>query len=354
MKKTLPRLICFILAALVLTSTAAADYLIVSRSATVKAEPDGDALVLERVGEGTHLDIVDDGQQVNGYYLVRAPQGLQGWIYRTLARRYEGAMPSAGTDRRLVDPLADPTLITTPDMVEWAARHLRVGKPQAVYERVREGYAIAQDARLKIPVWVQYELAPGDLGGDADRLGYFLVDGTIPRGSRSSDNDYDNSGYDRGHMAPADDMDRSDQVMRESFYLSNIAPQVGEQFNRQIWLRLEEAVRGWVQQRGTLTVITGPVFVPDGGVVTYEAIGGNNVAVPTHFFKIVVDTKPVGGPEALAFMLPNEDLEDRSFDDDDFIVSIDDIELVTGLDFLSGLTTAEQKRVEREAAEEVW
>ena len=352
MKKTFLSLVCLAFVLSVLAATAAADYLIVSRSATIKSDPDGDALVRERVGEGVYLDLLDEGRQENGYYRVTGSQGVPGWIYRSLVRRYEGAMPLTDPDFKLPGTPGEP--ITTPGMVVWADRHLRVGRPQAIYERVREGYALAQDARLKIPMWVQYELSPEDLDGDADRLGYFLVDSTIPRGSRSSDNDYRNSGYDRGHLAPADDMDRSDQVMRESFYLSNIAPQVGETFNRQIWLRLEEAVRGWVIQRGTLVVITGPVFEPDGGVMEYDVIGDNNVAVPTHFFKIVVDTKPAGGPEALAFKLPNDDLEGRSFEEDEFRVSINALEEVTGLDFLSGLTTDEQKRVESEPADEVW
>ncbi|MCK4512374.1 DNA/RNA non-specific endonuclease [bacterium] len=352
--KTLPVWVCVILLLSVLVSPTLADYLVVSRDATIKALPDRHALILERVGAGERLELLDEGDQEKGYYHVRASQGLQGWIYRTLVRRYEGPMPLTDSERRLADPLADPTLITTQGMVEWAARHLSVGKPQAVYERVREGYALGQDARLKIAVWVQYELTPEDLSGDADRLGHFLVDSTIPKGSRSSDGDYNDSGYDRGHMAPADDMDRSDQVMRESFYLSNITPQVGEHFNREIWLALEEAVRGWVLQRGALTVITGPVFEVDDGAVTYDVIGRNNVAVPTHFFKIVVDTKPDGGPEALAFLLPNEDLDGRSFEEEEFRASIDDIEKATGLNFLSGLTTMEQKSVESEAADEVW
>ena len=182
--KTLPIWVCTLLLLSTLISPALADYLIVSRDATIKAEPHRDALILERVGEGERLELLNNGTQDEGYYLVRASQGLSGWIYRTLVRRYEGPMPLADSERRLADPLADPTLITTPDMVEWAARHLRVGKPQAVYERVREGYALAQDARLKIPLWVQYELTPEDLSGDADRLGYFLVDSTIPKGSR--------------------------------------------------------------------------------------------------------------------------------------------------------------------------
>jgi DNA/RNA endonuclease G (NUC1) len=40
------------------------------------------------------------------------------------------------------------------------------------------------------------------------------------------------SGYDRGHMVPAADAKISQKAMDETFYLSNIAPQVGDGFNR--------------------------------------------------------------------------------------------------------------------------
>lgn len=40
------------------------------------------------------------------------------------------------------------------------------------------------------------------------------------------------SGYDRGHMVPAADAKISQNAMDETFFLSNVAPQVGDGFNR--------------------------------------------------------------------------------------------------------------------------
>jgi len=330
-----------------------ADYLIVSRSATIKVEPNRDAEIIERVEPGTYLQLLDDGNQTNGYYHVQTVSlGQPSWIYRTLARRYQGDIPEPAPEARITDPLADPTLTLTAKQRGYAARHLRLGKPQAIYERVREGYVLAQDARLKIPLWVQYELSPGELQGPATRSDDFRPDTSIPFGSRAELNDYRGSGFDRGHMAPAADMKRNLEVMSESFLLSNMAPQVGIGFNRHIWADLEAAVRGWVEQRGTLTIIIGPIFSVQENQVRYSIIGDNNVAVPSHFYKIIVDANNSDRIEALAFLLPNEKLSGHQYSD--FLTTIDEIEATTGLNFLSALPAAVQDAVESRRATEVW
>jgi len=91
-----PHKIAIFLCSLALSiSFARSDYLVVSRSATIKADPAGDAQVREHVGEGVTLILVE-GQQTNGYYHVQAPTvGGDGWIYRTLVRRYKG-QPDGG------------------------------------------------------------------------------------------------------------------------------------------------------------------------------------------------------------------------------------------------------------------
>jgi endonuclease G len=329
------------------------DYLEVRRSATLKVEPARDAEVIARVARGIHLDLLENGQQTDGYYHARmVPQGPSGWIYRTLVRRYPGDSPNSTSEDPPIDPLADPSVRLTAEKRRYAARHLRVGKPQAVYERIRRGYVLAQDARLKVPLWVQYELSQSDLQGSADRSDDFRADTSIPFGSRAELTDYSSSGYDRGHMAPAADMVRSDRVMSESFFLSNMAPQVGIGFNRHIWANLEAAVRGWVEQRGALTVITGPVFAVDANNVSYDVIGSSRVAVPSHFYKIVVDAGDPNSVEALAFMLPNERLTGRHYNE--FLTRIDDIETATGLDFLSALPASVQNTVESNLAQNVW
>lgn len=329
-----------------------ADYLRVSRSATIKAEPRGDADILERVSEGTLLPLLDTEQE-NGYYRTTATQlAREGWIYRTLVRRFPGNMPAPDPGTEPADPLEDPTLHLTDAQRGYAARHLRLGKPQAVFERVREGYVTAQDGRLKIPVWVQYELSSTELNGPAERTNDYREDASIPFIARATNTDYDGSGYARGHLAPAEDMDRSNNVMSQSFLLSNMAPQIGPQFNGSVWRVLEDAVRGWVEQRRTLTIIAGPVFMPGADSVRYDVIGNNNVAVPTHFYKIVVDATDLDNPEALAFLMPNDTLTGRDYAD--FLVSIDSVETLTGLDVLRNLPAPVQEPLERTAAAEVW
>jgi endonuclease G len=351
------RILCgfcsFILLVCLPISVVPGDYLEVRRPAGIKAEPNRDAATIERVTPGTTLQLLDEGRQVNGYYNVETPSpGRSGWIYRTLVRRFPGEVPVPEPEGQIVNPLADPTLSLTPEQRRSAGRHLRLGKPQAVYERVREGYVLAQDARLKIPLWVQYELNANEMSGPASRTDDFQPDTSIPFGYRAELEDYSGSGFDRGHMAPAGDMKRSWRVMSESFLLSNMCPQVGSGFNRHIWKNLETAVRGWVEQRGTLTIIMGPIFGIQSNRVSYQVIGENHVAVPTHFYKIIVDANSQGAIEALAFMLPNENLSGRHYRE--FLTTIDEIEKATGLDFLSALPTEVQETVESRTAPNIW
>lgn len=328
-----------------------ADYLKVSKVTVVKAKPEGAAQTVSEVKDGAMFALLDTGKQSNGYYHVEsASGGYSGWVYRTFVRRFPGAIPAAQTTPP--EPLSDPTYRPGESDNRSAARHLRIGKPQAVFERAREGYVLAQDARLKIPLWVQYELTRADLGSSVSRSEDFRVDTSIPKGARAEMADYLNSGFDRGHMAPAEDMSRTASTMSESFLLSNMAPQVGVGFNRGLWKNLEAAIRGWVQQRGRLTVITGPVFVSTSNRVEYVTIGKSQVAVPTHFFKIVVDTDNARGVEVLAFLMPNRDLEGKEMRS--FLTSIEEIENLTGLDFLSALPREVQRKVESAKATEVW
>lgn len=343
-----------ILSICLLATAAKSDYLRVSRSANIRAEPVRDARIIERAGSGTFLQLLDDGRQSNGYYRVETVSaGRPGWIYRTLARRFRGEIPEPAPEYGLTDPLSDPTGELTATQRRIATRHLRLGKPQAIYERVREGYVLAQDGRLKIPLWVQYELNRDELEEVVSRGSRdFIPDASIPFGSRADGADYARSGYAKGHLAPARDMTRSERAMAESFILSNAAPQIGPGFNGATWLSLENAVRGWVQQRGTLTIITGPVFAVEEDSVKYRVIGENNVAVPTHFYKIIVDANDPDNLEALAFMMPNRTITGQHYST--FLTSIDEIEVATGLDFLSSIPTANQETVESRRASSIW
>ncbi|KAN0064227.1 nuclease [Thecaphora frezii] len=166
-------------------------------------------------------------------------------------------------------------------------------------------YVSAYDRRLRHPAWTAEHLTaasikrppvpPGSSGQGVDRaLSVFREDERIPEMFRARLADYLRSGYDRGHMVPAADAKSSQAAMNETFFLTNIAPQVGAGMNRDYWAHTEDFVRRLTARFADLYVFTIPLYLPrqssDGKWrVTYEVIGNPpNVSVPTHFAKVIL------------------------------------------------------------------
>lgn len=216
----------------------------------------------------------------------------------------------------------------------------------------RDGYVLRHSAVDKIPLWVCEYVDRAQLGGNVARDDAFQPDPVLKPGRRAELVDYRRSGYDRGHMAPAANQSRDAQLKRETFYLSNMAPQKGA-LNQQIWRELEDRTRDWLDARGAGYVITGPMFYDPAeeneatadGVVTGKAIGPNKVAVPTHFYKIVVAKDGSGEWQSIAFVMENRSYR-RPFRFEEHITSIDWIEKRTGLDFMPEMDVLEQRRLE--------
>ena len=209
----------------------------------------------------------------------------------------------------------------------------------------RKGYLLAHSSEHKTSIWVIENLTAEKANGSIPRYDKFLPDPDLKEGERAELADYKNSGYDRGHMAPAADMKWDQQAMIECFYLSNMVPQVGKGMNQGIWKDLEEYVRKWVIDRNELYIFTGPIY--EGGVK--ETIGKNKVAVPTHLYKIVYDPNKA---EAIAFIMPNEKLDSKNMPN--YIVTVRDIEKKTGLDFLSNYNEQVQDVIETKKAKGLW
>lgn len=208
--------------------------------------------------------------------------------------------------------------------------------PRAATELCRSGYLLSFNHFTRIADWVMERLTPASLQGAADRkYSSFRADPDLEGAALPRLADYRGSGYDRGHLAPAGDMKWDQQAMDESFYLSNIAPQVGIGFNRGIWARLEAKIRDQAREDHDLVVITGPVFFD------FEPRIGGGVVVPDAYFKIIFNPADL---EAQAFLLPN-----RKTDEGDlaiFQVSIREVEALTGFDFLSLLPPLVQDALE--------
>lgn len=188
-------------------------------------------------------------------------------------------------------------------------------------------YTLSYSEEHEQAEWVAYELTKKATGGSKGRSNDFRVDPEVSTGSAELA-DYKGSGYDRGHLVPAADMKSSAKAMSESFYMSNMSPQVPG-FNRGIWKNLEEQVREWAVRNDHLYVITGPILTEE----PLGKIGENGVTVPRRYYKIILDyTAPE--VKALAFVLPNQRGEQQL---STYYVTIDYLEEVTGIDFFPEL-----------------
>ena len=121
-----------------------------------------------------------------------------------------------------------------------------------------KGYTVSYNKDLKIPNWVSYELTRQETKGKEKRGDNFIADPLV-KGAIATNADYARSGYDKGHMAPAADMKWSPDVMKESFYFSNMCPQ-HPQLNRRGWKNLEEKIRDWAVADSAIIIICGPII----------------------------------------------------------------------------------------------
>jgi DNA/RNA endonuclease G (NUC1) len=207
----------------------------------------------------------------------------------------------------------------------------------------REAYIFQYSEAHEQAAWVLYRITAEQLQASVSRTDDFRRDGAVTTGSATLA-DYRSSGYDRGHLAPAAAMAWSQEVMSESFYLSNMSPQ-DPGFNRGIWRQLEARVRDWADLHGEVFVVTGPVLEDE-----LPTIGPSGVSVPAYYYKVVVDLRPPG-VEGIGFILPNGSA-DQSIGR--YAVSIDSVEAFTGIDFFPLLSDSIETELEITISGDHW
>ncbi|MDW0360251.1 DNA/RNA non-specific endonuclease [Halomonas venusta] len=204
------------------------------------------------------------------------------------------------------------------------------------------------DVRVN-PLWVSYQV---EAVPDDTRIGprpNFKADWRTlwPVGTDS----YSGSGYDRGHLAPnyaiAAVHGRNAQV--DTFLMSNMTPQ-RPNLNRQLWQRLEESVMDHFAPRfDRLQVITGPIFPEHFMDNAFNRVGF--VEVPEAFYKIIVVPNEEA-PLALAFIMPQDVRGNESLAD--YLVTIDEIESRTGLNFFPDLAAEREAVLEGQLRTQGW
>ena len=182
--------------------------------------------------------------------------------------------------------------------------------------------------------WVLHRLVKEAAYGKAERSNDFLSDPLVESGSAVAQ-DYSRSGYDRGHLCPAGDFKHDKELQDETFYMSNMSPQMPD-FNRGIWSDLENKVRYWVKKRGELIIVTGPILKK--GLPTIGRM--NKIAIPEKSYKIIYDPATV---EAIAFLFPNESSVELV---KSYTISINELEAMTGIDFFAKLPDSLEQKIE--------
>lgn len=204
-------------------------------------------------------------------------------------------------------------------------------------------YSLSYNEPFEQAEWVAYMLSKKHLTYDDRKRPYFIEDPKVK--TKSADwRNYKRSGYDRGHLCPAGDRRFSEFAYNETFYTSNISPQ-DRKFNAGVWNQLENKIRQWVKKSGTHFVITGGVL--ESGL---DEIGDEGVDVPKYYYKILAKGS-AKNLKVIAFLMENKPSSKAI---KEFVVTIDEVEKRTGIDFFTELSDEIEKELESEIQTKDW
>lgn len=204
-------------------------------------------------------------------------------------------------------------------------------------------YALSYNEKYEQAEWVSYFLRSENEGIGHFKRPRFINDPKVSTESAASDN-YKKSGYDRGHLCAAADMRFSKSAYNETFFTSNISPQK-HNFNDGIWKKLEEKSRYWATKYNGIYVVTGGILQK--GLPT---IGSEKVAIPNYFYKILFCNYQ-GKNKMVAFLMPSVNSKEPLYK---FVVSVDSIEKMTGIDFFPQLNDTVESELELKSDYKAW
>jgi endonuclease G, mitochondrial len=316
------------------TSPAFADFVEVKRNANLYAEPDSNSEALKHyvppTGAGAEpIRLLVTGAKQNGYFPVSSSAGLQGFIHGTRVTKFPGALPGASAEIAATLPGGFPLDAGTGDQI------LRV---------TNIGYTAGYSETKQNPLWVAHRIGT-HRPHQCARLSRFRTDARTE--SRITHNDYNGSGYDRGHMAPSATIGHEFgcDAQDETYFMTNIIPQLPG-VNQKAWGGFENVVEDvYATNFRGVWVITGPIFDPN---TIFGICSG--VEIPPSFYKIVLRNDG-GNLDALAIIMKQDTAPGTPIKN--LRSSVDEIERLTGLDFFAGLADGTEAALESQVAADV-
>ncbi len=237
-----------------------------------------------------------------------------------------------------------------PEGIFFAGVPVRVGTPAPadIVQLDRGEFVIGWSPSLRHPAWVAYRV-PRESRFDVGKRPSFQRDRSVA--ASASPGDYVNTGYDRGHMAPnrAIVTRFGPEAQKKTFRMTNIAPQ-RPALNRGPWREMEQRIADlWAAKYGDIRVIVG--CVPSGGARSREMLNGTQVEVPVSYWMLLAAQTP-DGVRALAVLMHQTagrwDFPTRS------IVTVDELERITGYDFFPDMPKFLQSPLEADRPTRLW
>lgn len=227
-------------------------------------------------------------------------------------------------------------------------------------------YSVLYDPAVFASYWVAYPLCAAHLGSGRDEAWGF--DPVVPQDKQTSvykgygvsapSDVYASQHYARGHQLPNADRNGVDEMRAQTYFSTNMTPQLQNGFNGGVWAHLEEAVRSVVEHNSdTVYVVTGAAFRKKGGNETIKTItnrDGKVLPVPNYYWKVLLKVKwtddpepAVAGASAIGFWLEHRDnYGNGSTNYLPYVTTVDQIEQWTGFDFFSNLSASLQSGAE--------
>ena len=282
--------------------------------------------------------------------------------YTKRSKNSEANGPAAAevsVDEPAVEAHSGPMWLELPGSEEFDADY-RVTHYAEMEGRQQRNYTVLYDADTYISYWVAYPLCHAHLTSGREEIwGY---DPKVDQSHQTSVSkgygascptaNYPNNFYARGHQLPNADRNAVPQMQEQTYYSTNMTPQLQNGFNGGIWAKLEAAVRQTVPQGDTLYVVTGASIRKLHENLAAKKIlnknDGKQLPVPNYYWKVLLKVKRDGeklvDAKTVAFWLPHDDLKGHGYAE--YVVSVDQVEQWTGFDFFINLpdsmeTTAE-------------
>ena len=270
---------------------------------------------------------------------------------------------SSTTSIPLPSPLPKPLPQPVPNGSTTATRddNLTLGNPSNAvtntsysdnYLMVKNAYTLSYNKNKGIANWVSWHLSTA-WKGETDRQNDFRTDPSLPQNwYEVTPRDYASTGFDRGHLCPSSDRDGSLEDNQETFFMTNMTPQAPSN-NRGIWKMLEEYERTLTLQGNEVYIIAGTIGEGGTGTNGFAKTIGKNITVPASLWKIIV-VLPIGQNDVLrinentrviAVNIPN----DNGVGGDSwkkYVVSVNELQELTGYDFLSNVSSDIQAIIE--------